>query len=571
MRRDGARVPLWARFAAIVVLAALPGFLVAYLAAHSDRRQEQDHAENESELVLTAAAARYTSALEQTELLLNTLASVPSIVLGGPLCRTELASAVARTAVYDALLVARLDGSVLCASLPDADDVAEESWFPRALRDDSMVVAIEDDLVGALTYRGAQGEAVVVLVARLSFASLESALVPARASEDTRIVLVDAGDIVRYERPVTGAVGTRASAADVVRRIRARADARTGTIVARGTDGVRRIYAYRVLDAPDGAVMYVGIATDVAYASASEDFRERIAALTAGSAVALVAALLVAHLVVTRRLRHLVAVTRRLGRGELSARTAMSPGDEIGVLGRSIDAMAADLEARERERSDLLSAVVQAGELERRRIAADVHDDSIQVMSAHVMTLQLLRRQVDDAALAARIAELEVSGRDATRRLRDLVFELHSPILETLGLRAAIEALLDRAFEGFDAVVEVSSTLTSEPPAAVGAVAYRVAQEAVANVRAHADARAVRVSLRRDGDDLVMRIADDGRGFAPEDVAPRPGHVGLFAARERAAAVGGAVAVDSRPGAGTVVVCRLPWSLAAVEGREPAT
>ncbi len=90
--------------------------------------------------------------------------------------------------------------------------------------------------------------------------------------------------------------------------------------------------------------------------------------------------------------------------------------------------------------------MVDASEEERRRIAGDVHDDSIQVMSAQVMGLQLLRRRVDDPELKARIQELEESGREATARLRDLVFYLHSPTLETHGLASAIDLLLDRSF-----------------------------------------------------------------------------------------------------------------------------
>jgi signal transduction histidine kinase len=252
-------------------------------------------------------------------------------------------------------------------------------------------------------------------------------------------------------------------------------------------------------------------------------------------------------------------MTRRIGAGDLSARSHVTSGDEIGELGRSLDAMADELRAREIERGQLMTAVVEASEEERKRIAGDVHDDSIQVMSAHVMNLQLPRRRVDDPALEQHIRELEASGRDATARLRDLVFELHSPTLEDHGLTAALESLVERAFEGVDVAASVTSALAVEPPLATSATAYRVAQEAIRNARQHARARVVSLAVGRDDDELVMRIVDDGVGFDPGSVADRPGHLGLRGMRERAAAVGGTILVESERGRGTTLVCRLPW------------
>jgi signal transduction histidine kinase len=263
-------------------------------------------------------------------------------------------------------------------------------------------------------------------------------------------------------------------------------------------------------------------------------------------------------------MRSLVGVTRRLGAGELSARSNVGTGDEVAALGNALDTMAAELRARDEERAHLLAKLVDASEEERRRIAGDVHDDSIQVMSAQVMGLQLLRRRVDDPDLKARIQELEESGREATARLRDLVFYLHSPTLETHGLASAIDLLLDRSFEGETVEWSVNSALAEDPPPASRDTAYRIAQEAIGNTRRHARATRISVDLRRDANELVMAIVDDGVGFSPDGLAERPGHLGLRAARERAAAVGGAVLIDSAVGTGTRFSCRLPWSFDGV-------
>ena len=208
-------------------------------------------------------------------------------------------------------------------------------------------------------------------------------------------------------------------------------------------------------------------------------------------------------------------MARRIGTGDLAARSNVRTMDEIGELGRALDAMADDLRHRDAERARLLTAVVEASEDERRRIAHDVHDDPIQVMSAHVMRLQLLRRQVEDPELKAQIVELEESGRAATARLRNLVFELHSPILDEHGLEAALDALLERTFDGLGVDYVVESTLHQNHLTRRGTRRTASRRKQFATLAGHAGAQVVRVELRRDADDLVVRVVDDGAASYP--------------------------------------------------------
>ncbi len=397
-----------------------------------------------------------------------------------------------------------------------------------------------------------------VVSAQIALGGLNALFDGVRTSEDANVSLIDSTDTVLFQAPdPRDLVGEKVDDADVIRVIRTAAP--RSVLVADGPDGVRRIYSEARLSEPSGAVVIAGIPTHVAYEESAHWLRTRVVALIIATLLALAVALAFAHLSVIRRIRDLVTMTRRIGAGDLSARSHVTSGDEIGELGRSLDSMADELRARELERGQLMTAVVEASEEERKRIAGDVHDDSIQVMSAHVMNLQLLRRRVDDPDLQDRIRELEASGRDATARLRDLVFELHSPTLEDHGLTAALESLVERAFEGVDVAASVTSALAEEPPLATSATAYRVAQEAIRNARQHAHARVVSVAVGRDDDELVMRIVDDGVGFDPGSVADRPGHLGLRGMRERTAAVGGTIVVESERGRGTTLVCRLPW------------
>lgn len=558
-RRRRFRVSLRTRIAAVVLLAAIPGFVLAYLAARSERQDAREQAEKESELIINTASARYTSVLANTQVLLETVSAVPSVALGTIFCQPQLQTIVERSAAHEELIVARPDGSVACASSTTTPaGVADQPWFEAAIQSDGLAITVDESLVGSFATRGSEGEPTLVLAARVSLAGLDSAFSREDLASGSNLVLLAPDDAVLYRRPPSGS-GTIEADAEIARAVRARGG--SGAVVARGADGVDRIYAYRALDQPRGAVLYAGIPTEVAYAGASNRFRDRLIGLGVATTIALALAFTVAYVAIARRLRRLSSLTRRLGRGDLSARSNMQPDDDIGVLGHTIDAMASELQERDEERAQLLGALVAAGEDERRRIASDVHDDSIQVMSAHVMGLQLLRRRVDDPELRQRIHELEESGRAATARLRELVFELHSPILEERGLAPALDVLMERTFEGSDTVFTLTCDPTDDLPTPIRDTAYRVAQEAFTNVRAHSDARSLSVVVRRDGDDLVLRVADDGKGFLPGELEARPGHLGLAAASERAAAVGGALVVDSAPGKGTTLVCRLPWSL----------
>jgi len=401
-----------------------------------------------------------------------------------------------------------------------------------------------------------------VLAARISVPKLGTQLLPSsRLARDTSVALLS-GDHILYARPpMSSGDAQRVAGSGIVQKIRS--GRQTGTVTAEGVDGVKRVFTYRRLAQSGHTIVYAGVPTDVAFAKATHDFRVHLSWLAIACVLALIAAILLGEFFIARRVRALVGVTRRIAAGDLEARVDTPGTDEIGVLELSVDAMAEQIEHRDEERLRLLGNVVQAAEAERRRIAGDVHDDSIQIMTAHVMALQLVRRRTEDPALAERLRELEDSARGAIARLRDLIFELHSPVLEELGLGAAIEALCERTFEGEPVRWSVVDRLPEPVPRGARDTAYRVAQEAIGNARRHAAPSRVTVQLTREHEELVVRVSDDGQGFDPDGVGARPGHRGLLGARERAEAAGGIVELTSRPGGGTTVTCRVPWLLGA--------
>jgi signal transduction histidine kinase len=218
----------------------------------------------------------------------------------------------------------------------------------------------------------------------------------------------------------------------------------------------------------------------------------------------------------------------------------------------------------EEQRRELLARLVRAEEEERRRIAADIHDDPIQVITALGMRLDLLRRSLSDPEHLALVESARGTLEAAVAALRSMLFQLHPPALDREGLTPPLRALLDQLQEEAGLRVRLEARTAGEPPPEVRAVLYRIVQEALANVRKHARATSVSVLLEEREGGFGVRVEDDGEGFASGDMGPLPGHLGLPGMRERAELAGGWSRVNSAPGAGTTVEAWVPGEPASV-------
>jgi signal transduction histidine kinase len=218
-----------------------------------------------------------------------------------------------------------------------------------------------------------------------------------------------------------------------------------------------------------------------------------------------------------------------------------------------------ELRKTDEERRMLLGRVVSAAEEERQRIAGDIHDDSVQVITAVTMRLHLLARQLDDPTHVASLESLNQTVTMALARLRNLMFELRPPALDREGLAAALRQYLDRVDGESSTAYELEDGLRSEPSPEARVILFRIAQEALANVRKHARAQGVRIELSERDKGFLVRVRDDGVGFSIEGDAESPqGHLGLSAMRERAEMAGGWWRIESQPGAGTAVEFWVP-------------
>jgi PAS domain S-box-containing protein len=215
-------------------------------------------------------------------------------------------------------------------------------------------------------------------------------------------------------------------------------------------------------------------------------------------------------------------------------------------------------------RRRLLAELVRAQEAERRRIAADVHDDSIQVLAGVAIRLGMLAGMLERPEQQQLIAGLDESVRQGIKSLRQLLFDLRLPALDELGLAAALGSYLSETIAPEGVRFTLEDRLDVEPAPELRTVLYRVAQEALANVRKHARAGEVEVVLASRDGAVTVTVRDDGVGFeATDHAAEVPGHLGMVGMRERVEAAGGWLEIDSRPGAGTTVHFGVPAEVPA--------
>ncbi|MCJ7831888.1 MAG: PAS domain-containing protein [Actinobacteria bacterium] len=213
------------------------------------------------------------------------------------------------------------------------------------------------------------------------------------------------------------------------------------------------------------------------------------------------------------------------------------------------------------ERRLLLRRIEGSAEQERRSIAGNIHDDSIQVMASVSLRLQALHELLPESRRPAS-DEIREMVDESIDRLRHLVFELRPVALESKGLVPALRQYLEHAgaAAGFDYRIE--DKLDDEPSIELRIQLYRIAQEAITNIGKHADAGLAVVKLETRGSGIGVTIQDDGKGFGLRPIEAGHGHFGFSAMRERAEMAGGIFDVRSEPGKGVTVEFWLPSEIA---------
>jgi signal transduction histidine kinase len=220
-------------------------------------------------------------------------------------------------------------------------------------------------------------------------------------------------------------------------------------------------------------------------------------------------------------------------------------------------------ECRERLRA-LTLELSTADERARRRLSVGVHDHIGQALAGARLKVEAL---IDDAGparprLAADLCEVRALIDEAIRGTRSLTFELSAPVVLELGLEAALETV------GRETMAEHGVTFTFRTegtprrlPRDTEVVVYRTIRELLHNIVKYAHATRSAVTMRYTGQETLVELADDGRGFDPERVGGfgRHGGFGLISIREQLRQLGGRLRIDSTQGHGTRVEVGIPW------------
>lgn len=211
-------------------------------------------------------------------------------------------------------------------------------------------------------------------------------------------------------------------------------------------------------------------------------------------------------------------------------------------------------------RARLLEQFVTLQEEERRRIAFDLHDEIGQSLTSVMMGLRAIGDRPNPEKDQQRLADLREIVNQAVHEVRRISNGLRPAALDHLGLPAALQRLAVDASQLHD--LEVESTIEAadveslSPPLQIAL--YRILQEALTNVVRHAEANHVRILVKRQGDELILEVEDDGIGLPSESTEDQASHLGLAGMMQRTALLEGDLTLKTQPGKGTLLRARLP-------------
>ncbi|QXE92940.1 PAS domain-containing sensor histidine kinase [Geomonas subterranea] len=202
-----------------------------------------------------------------------------------------------------------------------------------------------------------------------------------------------------------------------------------------------------------------------------------------------------------------------------------------------------------------------AEEKERRRIAAELHDEIGQNLALAKLKLTDCREDFKLPAAATRmVRELELLLERTIQEVRTLTFQISPPLLYEVGLEAALDWLAEQFQAKHKLRVSFDSDLRSKPDEELGAALYHVARELLVNVVKHAQAKSVSITISQRGQRLELKVSDDGKGFPAQVEGDRAmSGFGLFNIRQRVQHLGGQLELASGPG-GTEVTVRVPFA-----------
>ncbi|MCL5957829.1 MAG: sensor histidine kinase [Chloroflexi bacterium] len=239
----------------------------------------------------------------------------------------------------------------------------------------------------------------------------------------------------------------------------------------------------------------------------------------------------------------------------------LSVEQQIRERTRELAATKEEMRKQAHQLRQVLARSFRTAEEERRRIAVDTHDGVLQLVISSLYEVQALEAIVPEAGpLGEKLRFVQTLLTDAITEMRRVIRNLRPPVLEQAGLEQVLRSYVTsyQEISGLPCSLESNGNsfrLSSERELAI----FRIVQEALHNVKKHAEASHIRISVDFSSEALRVVVADDGTGFDQKAVsADQAGHLGLISMRERAESIGARLGVESAPHRGTKVVVEVP-------------
>ncbi len=267
---------------------------------------------------------------------------------------------------------------------------------------------------------------------------------------------------------------------------------------------------------------------------------------------------------INSRVDALLQGAERVASGELRNPVVIYGKDEFGRLAASFNKMMSELASREERLRALIGKMAQIQDEERRLIGLDLHDGLTQLAISANMHLNTLNALVGSKLDLQTTRELDVSRtlvKQTIDEARRVIAELRPTVVEDFGLEEGLRRYVAEVCESQKWDYEIITDIQGRnirPP--VDSAIFRLAQEALTNVRKHAHTQKVKVALKIQDEDLLLSVQDWGQGFDPGAFPDDMSHLGLVSMQERAQTFGGACNIRSKVGEGTIVEVRIPLS-----------
>jgi signal transduction histidine kinase len=266
---------------------------------------------------------------------------------------------------------------------------------------------------------------------------------------------------------------------------------------------------------------------------------------------------------VTDPIQNLVAQTRQVAAGDYDAQVKLSRIKEIKELGLAFNDMVQQIRKYRAGVRQYVADITQSQEEERKRIARELHDDTIQSLIAMGQRIELIKETLDDPEEGrTRLSEVRTMVTGAIASVRQFSRDLRPLALEDLGLTAAMQYQVNQLAQSSSIEVELEVEGKAEGLSTDMEVAiYRILQETLSNIKKHARANRVKVTAQFTPHQIELMVQDNGRGFeVPETLTDfaSNGSFGMMGLQERARLFGGNIFVQSAPNQGTTVQLVIP-------------